>query len=378
MPRALPQIATLYELDPDVSTVTEVFDPWRIDSITHSTRLPGGFFSLELTVAANQQQYWDWRESRMLYRFRLEESGGRVIWEGRLETVTLRGIFKVALRFVGYWSNFTDGFYNANFDTTGDVIIKAVRDTGLHADVDQLSTSNAQIETGPTIDQEYQDDWTCWQILTDQKRGVASFGSTNGFPMDIAVWDDRVVYYSERNPTAVTWQSFILPENGGGVISIPSRVSWQNLANAVTVTYEVSGTATRTTAVDQTSIDRFQRRERHIPSIGESVVGSGTLRSVLELAQRKDLQQETTGFEISRVWSTDGIEYPLCRVRAGDVIRIPDWSPRTGDLDTLTLDAFRTFMIKETVCAHDSGRLRIQPDREGISLGELLARNNIR
>jgi hypothetical protein len=95
------------------------------------------------------------------------------------------------------------------------------------------------------------------------------------------------------------------------------------------------------------------------------------------LALRKDLQQQVDRIELDRVWDADGVEWPLCRVRAGEVLRIPDFVPRTGDLDSLSLDAFRTFVIEETTCDHLAGVLSVRPDRDGQSLVDVLVRNGV-
>ena len=54
-------------------------------------------------------------------------------------------------------------------------------------------------------------------------------------------------------------------------------------------------------------------------------------------------------------------------MRAGDVIRIPDFTPSTADLDRLVFDAYRTFFIEETSCDHVTGVLSIRPDSESAT-----------
>ena len=246
------------------------------------------------------------------------------------------------------------------------------------ADALQLSTSNAEMETGPTIDNDYQADWTMWRIITDQRRGVTAFGSTNNNKMDLTVYEDRVIRYKERNPTTVDWQTFIKPLNGGGAVNLRSRVSWAKLANVIGTTYESGGTITRTTpTTDATSIARYFRKEFLIPNIGESDATAAGIRATTELTLRKDLQQEQEGLTNSRVWDTNGIEWPLCRVRAGEVIRVNDFTPVTGDLDTLTLDGYRTFVIEQTECNHGTGLLRVRPDREAGNIVDTLVKNGI-
>ena len=379
MARQMPLHLTLFPLAVGTTTPVEYIPISNLSQFSHSTKLPGGFWSLEIRVPSNEARYWQWRTERILYRLRLDESGGKVLWEGRLEDVTLSDPWTTTLRFLGYWSNLADDYHNANYNTTGDAIVKDLRDTGLHADTDQLSTSDDQIEApGVTIDQNYQSDWTIWHIITDKTRGVLAWPDTSDNQMDLGIWEDRIIHYKARNPSTVDWHTFIKPENGGGVERMPSSISWRNLANAILAVYEVSGTVTRTGyTTDTDSLDAYIRREYHTENIRESTATPAEERRDGELALRKDLQQQTDDIIITRVWDTNGVEWPICRVRAGEVIRVLDFTPRTGDLSTLTLDAYRTFFIEETICDHPRGWLRIRPDRPGKSLSDLLVKHNI-
>ena len=81
---------------------------------------------------------------------------------------------------------------------------------------------------------------------------------------------------------------------------------------------------------------------------------------------RSRLRPTAEGLAVNRVWDSDGIEWPLCRMRAGDVIRIPDFTPSTDDLDRVVPDAYRTFFIEETLCDHATGVLTITPSPSGL------------
>ncbi len=70
----------------------------------------------------------------------------------------------------------------------------------------------------------------------------------------------------------------------------------------------------------------------------------------------------------------NGIKYPSSYVRAGDVIRIDDLVPTTGDLSTVTLDSLRTFYLIETEYDLDRRELRIVPDTDNMRLDAILAR----
>lgn len=380
MPRNVAQYLKVYVADVSSEEITVLMHPEFLKRMSHSTKIPGGFWRLELALPSREIDYWQWREERLLYRVVLEEAGGRKLWEGRLEDVELvDDLHVVLLGFVGYWSNFADSVQTPSYATTGDAIVKNLRDS-IHADTLQLSTSNASIEaSGVTVTLDFSaDDWSAWRILTDSKRGVLKVGNSSDQKMDLAVWDDREVSYQARNPTSVDWTAYVRESNGGGVSKLPLSVSWRNVANAVTAVYDSGGTLTRTSvAVDSDSISRWIRREVHLSHIGESTSATAVARRNTELALRKDLQQQVDGIELNRVWDADGVEWPLCRVRAGDVLRIPDFVPRTGDLDSLSLDAFRTFVIEETTCDHLAGILSVRPDRDGQSLVDALIRNGV-
>lgn len=385
MPKFIPQMLNIFPVDVTDSTFVEVLHLTDVDRFEHSTRLPGGFLTLSFVIPATEAEYWEWRTNRLLYRVLVEEDGGKVIWEGRLENIHLESLWTIRLTFRGYWSNFRDAVPDSAFspNTTGDSIIQTLRGTHMHADTLQLSASNAKMDApGVTIDQDYNKDgeeWDVWRILTDSTKGILTFGNTSDQQMDLAVWEDRVIHYTARNPSVVTWESNVGAGLGGGVRTLPVEVDWQRLSNAVLVAFKSASVVTRTAyAVDQPSIDKYIRKDRHVPGIGESGSGTANARRDTLLAAEKDPQQQTDRITLTRVQDVNGVEWPLCRVRAGDVLRIPDFIPRTGDLDALTLDAFRTFFINETACLHSRGELHVRPDRTGISVAALLAKHNIK
>ena len=366
MPRTIPQHLKLYT--GPAPTLVAVIAPSIIRSLHHTTRLPGGFHELSLTLAATESEFREWRQSRLLGRLTLEEPSGHTVWGGRVEGVALADRWQASLTARGYWSNLTDSVLNRSYVSpprrAGSIIADLLGE--MHAQTRQLSTSTEHVADGPIIAHEYDDDWTVWCILTDRRRGIASFGSGTGARMDVAVWEDRKLHYQPRSASKVTWHSYMRPENGGGVVAGPLRVDWSDLANAVAVSYESSGEVTRTPyAIDALSISRYIRRERHVPNIGESTSATAIQRRDTELSLAAGLRPTADGLAFNRVWDADGIEWPLCRVRAGDVIRIPDFTPSTDDLDQVVFDAYRTFFIEETVCDHLTGILSISPSPSG-------------
>ena len=368
MPRNIPQHLKLHT-NPTPSSdgdLVAVIPPSAIRSLEHGTRLPGGFHELHLTLAATESEFREWRQHRLLGRLTLEEPSGRSTWEGRVEAVALADRWQASLTARGYWSNLTDSVRNRSYasgsDTGGSIITDLLGD--IHPQARQLSTSTEHVSTGPTIVHEYNDDWTIWRILTDSRRGVASFGSGSGTGMDVAVWEGRKLHYRPRSAPGAIWHSYMRPENGGGVVHLPLRVDWSDVANAVSVTYERDGELMRTPhAIDSRSIARHIRRERHVANIGESTSATAIQRRDTELNLRSHLSVKPPagGLSINCVWDASGIEWPLCRVRAGDVVRIPDFTPSTDDLDHINFDAYRTFFIEETHCDHVTGVLTIRP-----------------
>ena len=370
----------LYEKEASSRNVRATLDDVAVASLTHTTTLPGGFGELAVAIASSEGEFWEWRHNRMLNRIALEEAGGRVAWEGRIEAVTLSDVWLASLTARGYWSNLNDAVLNLSYPNGASSARSIITDmlNRIPAGQRQLSSSAEHIATGPAIAHAYQDDWTVWRILTDARRGIASFGSGRGGPMDVAVWEDRKLRYAPRvSPGAgssVSWRSYLRAENGGGVARLPLRFDWNDVANAISVTYELNGEIRRTsTASDADSIARHVRRERNLRNIGETTAATAILRRDAELNRRSRLRPNlrtgqganASDIEIDRVWDEDGIEWPLCRVRAGDVLRIPDLTPSSGELDGGRADGYRAFFIEETRCDHASGVLTV-----GVGEGE--------
>ena len=361
MPRNVAQSIKLYEKDAVGSTLIAVIDPARLGALEHGTRLPGGFGVARLSVSSTEGEFWEWRQNRLLSRLVIEETG-RTVWEGRVENIALGGFWQVEIGAVGYWSNLEDATVNASYtggaDTGGSIVIDLLG--RMHADTRQLSSSTARIETGPTIVQNYDEDWSVWRILTDTGRGVISFGDDDGARMDAAVWEGRELRYTRRSPTAVEWRAFVRPQNGGGVVRMSAPIDWADAANAVAVTYETDGEIFRTPpTVDAASVSRHIRRMRHVPNIGESTQATAIRRRDAELLSRRALRPRAQSLLIDRVWDANGIEWPLCRVRAGEIVRVPDFAPSAAVLDDAAPDALRAFFIEETRCDHAAGTLEI-------------------
>ena len=358
----------LYDKNPSSAEVAAVFSYDALGSLTHTTTLPGGFGELAVAVAASEGEFWEWRRNRMLSRIALEEAGGRVVWEGRIEALALSDVRLASLTARGYWSNLNDAALNRNYSNGVNTARSIIADMlgRIPAGQRQISSSVERVAAGPAIAAAYQDDWTVWRILTDARRGIASFGSGGsggGEIMDVAVWEDRKLSYAPRaaSGSGVVWRSYLKSENGGGVARLPLSYDWNDVANAVSATYELNGAVRRTsTASDADSIARYIRRERNVPNIGEATAATAILRRDAELKRRSQLRPSlqadaggnSPAIILNRVWDADGIEWPLCRVRAGDVLRI-------SDIEGGDADGYGTFFIEKTLCDHALGTLGV-------------------
>ncbi len=386
MARTLPQGIKLHPLLPTDDGILEFFLPKDVDNLTHSTRLPGGFWNFSIDVPMTLNRYWDWRNNRMKFRFQLEESLRHVIWEGRLEVIELLTPGRVRLTARGYYSNFRDSYYvgitanaadySKDYNTTADAIITDMLTSGFNSDTLQLSTSVVNLEApGVTIDQTYPDEWSLWEVITDATRGILTWPDSSDRKVDLMVWEDQEVHLKARNPGTVNWRVSLDTPRRRGVARFTPRVDTRRVANSVVVQY--TSTILTPEETDSDSVTEFKRQELVIPDIGTSTATPAQERRGQELAARKDLQQEADAITVTRLFDNNGLEFPLCRVRAGDVIMVEDFVPKSSSIGTPDLDALRTFVIEETDCNHETNALNLRLDREGTNFLDILARHKI-
>jgi len=132
MSRTAPSVIQVRPIDPTSNTVEElilldpVTPPSRVSSLIHTTQLPGGWWTLELSMAMDESEWRRWRNDRIAHRLILQQ-GLKTQWQGRVDSI--RGdVERPTITAKGYWSNFTDAVDNAqayskSYDTTGDSII---------------------------------------------------------------------------------------------------------------------------------------------------------------------------------------------------------------------------------------------------------------
>ncbi len=374
----------IYGVDPTVDTLIQLIMPGQVDNLEHETRLPGGFWTLKFQMPMTDADYWDWRINRQWYRMRLELGAKDILWEGRLQRYE-GAVNAPTLVFGGYYNNFRDSVnnnktYTKSYNTTADAIVKDMLDNGFHTDTEQINTTDQSniVAPGVTIDQTYELDLNLWEALTNPTNGVLLTGDSSDNIVDFAVWEDRLVFLTIRNPSTVTWKAYRAAEPGGVRGDLAPRVNLMEIGNAITTLYDVSGTENETAvSLDAASVAAGLRREFTFLNIGESSSGPAVSRAAIKLASAKDAQQEVDTITVTKVFDANGIQQSLCKVRAGDVIQISDLVPTSTGLGGVALDGFNTFFIEQTTCRHERGELLIRPDRPSKDLAARLARNRI-
>lgn len=387
MPRDIPTELRVYESDPTSTTVTWSLVPNRLNALKHRSRLPGGFHILEIEIPVTPGEYSQWRNERIFYRAILEQ-GATTLWEGRLENITIADLGKIRLTFRGYFRTFVDTIddnatYSRSYNLTGDAIIKDMLDNAFHADAQTPNTTDQTNIDAPghtAINRNYDSDhpeWSLWDILTDSTVGVLTFGDSSDNKMDFAIWENRIVHYSARNPTTVDWLAYLYDPALASVKNFPAQIDTESLGTAVKAVYDSGGITETAYNADSTQITKYARVERAIPNMGSVSAANAQEARDTRLASTKELQQRTDSLTLTRIFDANGIEQPLCRVRAGDVLRIADWQPTTAGLGSASLDALRTFVLEEVECNHSTNELRVRPDFPSRSVSSRLARNRI-
>lgn len=385
MPRALLQSLRIHPVDVTDDAVEVFFQTKDVAGLIHETRLPGGFWQMSFVIPTTDGEYWTWRNRRRLFRGVLDQALSKV-FEGRLEIVEMLEPGRTKLTFKGYWSNFMDAFvtgatsgspdYDKSYNAAADVIIKDMINNGFGGNVTrQVSTDFTNIEApGVTIDVDYLDSESLWAAITDRTKGIIQWPDSNDQKVDFAVWEDQLVFLTVRDSTNVDWFTSIKGARRG-LDGFNPRVNERNVANALYVVH--SGSTLGDAAVDVASQGETISKEFVVPDIGTSTTTPANARRDQELEARKDAQQETEGFAVTRVWNVDGIEQPICNIRAGDLLRVDDFVPNSF-ASGVGPDAQRLFLLTKTTCDHDRGMVSVELDRDGPGLAALLRRNNVK
>lgn len=320
-----------------------------ISNLEFETRVNGGFYQCSFSLGLPPGKAWEWYVGRHFARVAIHE-GLTLIWEGRVEDVTLRpgGVDVTAL---GYWSSLDDdAYFGALSNSTKDQIVTILQNvtSDISTDYSMLQQTGFTPSPAPTFASRKAMD----MILT-----LASYGNNTGTPWYLAVWNDRRLFFGPRTTSGVNWRmqlEYCADVRGPGLMR-----SARNLTNRY---YNLSGTIV---AQDADSQARYKLR-----SAVRDMTGA---QASAALTSHKDLPQ-SAAIVLSSIDDANGAPAPLYRVRAGQVLRIDSLAPPGVQLSSIELDALTTFYIKRTRYDADKNELSIWPDQAAIELVTEIAR----
>lgn len=314
-----------------------------ISNLVFETQVNGGFYQCSFTLGLAHGKAWEWYVSRHFARITVHE-GVTLIWEGRVEDVTLRagGVDVTAL---GYWASLDDdAYFGTPSGSTSDQLTTVLQNvtSDISTDYSMLQQTGYTPSPAPTF---------ASRKAMDMALELASYGDGSGTPWHLAVWDGRRICFCPRSASAVSWRmrlEYCANVRGPGLMR-----SVRNLANRY---YSPSGTIL---AQDMNSQARY-----HLRSVVKNVSGAQASAAV---TLQKDIPQ-SAAVVISNIDDANGSPSPLYRVRAGQVIRIDTLAPPGVQLSSTELDALTTFYIRRTRYDADHNELSIWPDQAAIDL----------
>ena len=337
----------------------------EVSGLRFSTILHGGFGIASFDLAADINEAWYWRTHYFLHRLVIHEKD-YTVFEGRLEDMEF---IKSGLRatFFGYYSNLGDVANDGTATEAGnaDVIIKSWLTefcAQISADQTNIQATDIALANVCSID----------DTLLSALDKLSRFSDSTLQTWYFAIWEDRVPYFFPRSISTVDWLVFM-----GDIESMSLRVSAKLLWNAVYTVYDVAGTATRTgVSTNADSVTKYGvTRRKAISDVGTVAQAAAENQRDWQLVETQELYQQTDRFSIAgSVHNSNGVRFPNCRIRAGDVIRIQDLVPASADVTTVARDALRTFYVKETEYDADTGVVTIIPDTESLRLESVLAK----
>jgi len=344
----------------------------KVEGGQFSTRLNGGFHIFSWRHKADLPEAWDWLIERLFYRVIITDQG-HTLWEGRIEDVELT-IGYVRVTAYGYYVSLTDEIETTAYNTTADAVIK----TMLTDHCPQIASDQTHIEaTDTTITSAASADYldkTPQEIV----EMLLPFGDSGLNSFYFAIWEDRIPYLTEKAITTITWQTsladmvmFSLTHIGG------------DIANRTYTLYDGVRTAVANDLASQkkygdgtTPLVRMQKSKKK--DVGAVAAAAAQSYRDAELSIYKTIRPRLSDIAIGdRILDTKGVVKPSAWVRAGDVIRVVDLVPTSEDVDTVVLDAKRTFFIRETEYDMDTHRLKIVPDSSISTLDALLSQQRI-
>lgn len=334
----------------------------KVQGLNFSTKLNGGFHLCSFALKAAPPEAWEWLTKKIFYRIVISDFK-KVVWEGRIQDPGLSAGVAVATAY-GYWASLND-------ITTTDawnVVMSTAIKNHLTNSCPQISADQTNIDTTDvsitTIGEAGYIDIKIQKIF----RKYLEYGDASGNQWYFAIWENRIPYLKQRDTSTVQWHVNLLDLN-----KFKLRHRGGELWNSV---YAKHGAGRTNTVTDPISIAKYGvTRHYGIPELGSVGIPAAEAARDRWLAEHKDVWPSLEDIILGdTVYDANDVPYPSSWVRAGEVIRILDLVPVTGDLDEVTRDALRTFYIMETNYNADRKENRIIVDTENKSLDAILAR----
>ncbi len=339
----------------------------RHEGMVFSTKLHGGFNMCKWRMKMDLSEAWSYIEDKTFYRVVIQD-GAKLLWEGRIQDVAIT-VGRVEVTAYGYYASLNDQIYTTAYNANADVVIKAI----LTAVCPSINSDQTHIDAtgGPAItsaaDSSYLD--ITARALVEN---LSVFGDTSGNAWYFAVWDNRIPYFFKRDLTKVNWKANLSDLKR---FTLKHRAS--ELYNKVYAGYQSAGAFTRTADASNTASQNKYGVIRYygVPDLG--IVASVTAESARDtfLAEHKDIWPTLENITLGdKIYDTNRASYASNHIRAGDILRITDLVPASGDLDSVTLDAKRTFYVMETSYNVDNQENSLVVDRPSQKLDALIAR----
>jgi hypothetical protein len=334
----------------------------KVVGLKFSTKLSGGFGICSFGLRAGIPETWEWLKSRVFYRLVITDRG-KTLWEGRVEDIELSFGY-AGITAYGYYASLTDKPYKTSYSGYASATIKTV----LTANCPQISSDQSHIDdTDISISSSAGSDYL--NIYPQELfEKLLAFSDTTKGKWYFAIWEDRIPHLFKRSISSVDWFVSL-----GDLVRFRLKHRAANLWNSC---YAVRGGSWTSEADDTTSQSRYGvTRQYVVPDLGGVSSTAAEAQRDAWLEEHKDIWPEMEDIVLGgTVYDANGVASPSSWVRAGDVIRIRDLVPATGDLATVARDALRTFHIVETQHSVDSKQTRIVVDTESASLSAVLAR----
>ncbi len=349
----------------------------RVQRLRFSTKLPGGFGMCSFQLKDDYWRGYKFLTGKLLYRLVVTDHNTNVnrdimLFEGRIEDITL-DYGAVSVTAYGYMTNLRDRPYRTAYNATADVVMKSMLTAvcnQINADQTGIDPTDITITSG--ADETYLD-----ETPLDIMNKLLGFSDSTGATWDWAIWENRKPYLTKRAPSSINWRVSL---NDFVRFRLTHRIA--DLWTRAYGRYQSGGSLSRTSDyIDTTAETKFGDgtngfiREYAIPDLGavSSTAAEAARKGWVEKHKTPmaNLNDAVLG---AYVYDTDGIRYPSSWVRAGQVIRVRDLVPATGDLASTAIDSLRTFFIVETEYDYERRENRLIFDTENPALDAVLAR----